>query len=309
MPQKHKTTSLISIFDQAIMEYAPETVQLRYLPENRYNREIFPAVGQYDWLSGQLLYCLVRFLKPKRVIEVSTSTGYSSLFCALALKANNEGRLETFELSTDLASAAESNFKRFKVTEFVQLHIGDARTTSQTLISKRRKMMDKEILFLDSEHTEEFARFFLDAFLPDTHTESLFQMHDILPLHAKVTYRPSEKTRKLSLWLRAQGWMYNKFFRKILPQLGPFVSRRRIKPIIFDPSSSTSEASYGHQLSSELSVGSQVYIHDLINRYPELDGRRYDHTSIWRCNNQGEPMEWNNSWWVKCEELANIYLK
>jgi hypothetical protein len=66
--------------DEAVSLYGEETECLRFLPENRYNRDIFPSGGQYDWFSGQLLYCLVRHLKPVRVIEISPGSGYTSLF-------------------------------------------------------------------------------------------------------------------------------------------------------------------------------------------------------------------------------------
>lgn len=176
--------ALTSLFDNAVKKYASETERLRLLPENRYNRNIFPTLGQYDWLSGQILYCLIRYLQPARVIEISASSGYSSLFSALALKANGVGRLETFELSPKVAAAAKTNFDRFGVTQVVRLHVGDAHQTIKSLLAECKGSREKEILFLDSEHTEGFARFYLDAFLPDTHPESLFHMHDILPLHA-----------------------------------------------------------------------------------------------------------------------------
>lgn len=298
-------TELIELFDEAVEKYAPEVGRLCFLPENRYNTAIFPYVGQYDWLSGQLLYCLVRYLRPVRVIEVSTGSGYSSLFSALALKANGYGQLETFELLLELAAAARGNFERFGVTEVVRLHVGDARETVSELLGEGRGKQEREILFLDSEHTDEFARFFLDTFLPGTHPESLFHMHDTLPPKARVMYRPLEAMNGRRFWLRTQVYWT---LRRLWPRLVAPDLRCWIKPVPFDPASQSSEARLRHKLSAQIASEAQVCVHDLIDRYPLLDGRRYDRTSVWRCDSQGKPMEWNESWWAICGPLARAYL-
>lgn len=73
--------------------FAFETECLLPVAERRYDRRLFPSTGQYDWFSAQILYCLVRFVKPQSIIEVSTSSGYSTLIQAIALKRNRSGTI------------------------------------------------------------------------------------------------------------------------------------------------------------------------------------------------------------------------
>jgi predicted O-methyltransferase YrrM len=295
--------SLVEYMDEAVARYGQETERLRFLPENRYNVQLFPTIGQYDWFSGQLLYCLIRHLQPERVIEVSTSSGYSSLFSALALKANQRGRLETFELTPSSAAAAQANFDRYDVKDQVRLWVGDARETSAALLNERQQQSPAvEILFLDSEHTEEFARSYLDQFLADTHPDSLFHMHDILPPDAKVMVRPLEGLKSLSF--RPKGWIYRRL-RRVAPGLVPHHIRRWVTPVPY--TKFTSEATFGHRLATHVPASQQAYTHSIIDRYPTLDGYRYDDTSVWRCGARGEPREWNDSWWSVCGPLAQAY--
>jgi predicted O-methyltransferase YrrM len=290
---EYANLQLLSLFDQAVEEYASELDHLRFLPENRYNTDMFPITGQYDWFSGQLLYCIVRYLKPIRVIEISTNSGYSSLFSALALKANRVGRLETFELLPKMAEAAQANFERFEVAKHVRLHVGDARETVAALLSERVRG-GQEILFLDSEHTEEFARWFLGALVLSTSPESLFHMHDILPPTASVRFLDSKQTRTVAYRLLC------KFrFRSLLRHY------ERNHASKFDVDGST-EARLGHRLSGKIPADAQVYCHDILDRYPVLEAKRYDSQAIRRYSSNGKPMEWNESWWVVCRALQMV---
>ena len=81
------------VIRRAIEQFGSETESLEFLPENRYNKNMFPTTGQYDWFSGQMLYCLIRYLKPRRILEISTASGYATMFMAMALKKINGVRL------------------------------------------------------------------------------------------------------------------------------------------------------------------------------------------------------------------------
>jgi predicted O-methyltransferase YrrM len=295
--------NLVEYFDEAVAAYGHETERLRFLPENRYNREIFPTMGQYDWLSSQLLYCLIRHFRPARIIEVSTSSGYSSLFSALALKANQSGRLETFELTPSSAEAAHANFERYDVADIIRLWVGDARERAVDLLKERRQQTPvREILFLDSEHTEAFARSYLDLFLPDAAPDALFHMHDVVPPDAKLMVRPLEAMKSWSF--RPKGWLHRRL-RRFAPGLDLPHPRRWVTPVPLQQL--TSEAEFAHRLAAQIPASQQAYLHTMIERYPQLEGHRYDRTSFWRCDAQGRPSEWNESWWTVCGPLQAAY--
>lgn len=159
------------LFDKAIKSYASETPSLEFLPLARYNKKIFFTTGQYDWFSGQVLYCLIRHLKPVNILEISMSSGYSTLFMAKAIKENNKGMIYTHEIDKKVANKAKEAFKAYNVDNFIKVIIGDAiKTTEKTKVNF-------DLLFLDSLYTKNFARWFIGNFV--LHAEALKQVYDI----------------------------------------------------------------------------------------------------------------------------------
>lgn len=171
--------SVYKMIKEAVDKYGEETNSLKFLPENRMNRNIFPTQGQYDWFSGCVLYCLVRHIKPEHMIEVGMSSGYSTAFSLLAIKKNGIGFLDTFEIRPSLLERVKKNFADWDILDLVHIHIGDVKETYKNLAS-----LEAEILFLDAVHTEEFAKWFIETF--DMKEDTLLQIHDVLPVSARV---------------------------------------------------------------------------------------------------------------------------
>ena len=73
-----------------------------------------------DTAVAKFLYVFVRALKPKKVLELGTSIGYSTTIMSLALQEFN-GRITTIEKDKVVARAAEENFKRYNVTKNIRL--------------------------------------------------------------------------------------------------------------------------------------------------------------------------------------------
>jgi len=305
--------SIADMFDTAIKRYGAETSCLRFLPENRYNRSIFPTTGQYDWFSGQALYCLVRYVRPKRIVEISTSSGYSTLFMAMAIKENGFGSIDTFELDRRAAMAAEENFKRYDVSEYIDLHIGDARKTSKCLSVEDKKEVD--IMFLDSLHTESFARWFIENFVLLAKRNALFHMHDILPLHATVRCWDGPP------WEDAPPYLHNRrgIIWKIMRMIRSRPDDQYVVPKVRNPSvpgelptydgNRTTEAIFGNKLADLMSRDHYVFCYDIADKYPTLNPREYDDQTIARQDAKGHPFEWNESFWAFAGPLADAYAK
>ena len=51
---------------------------------------------------AELLYSLVRSIKPNRIVETGTHLGISSLYMALAARENNKGKVITYEIIPEL---------------------------------------------------------------------------------------------------------------------------------------------------------------------------------------------------------------
>lgn len=109
----------------------------RYIRENSTPQgEVLDWLERESWLRtshgrmvagpevGALLNLLVRELRPRRVLELGTFTGYSTLWMAAALPEG--GRLDTLEINDELEDLIREAFRRAGVEDRVRLVIGDA---------------------------------------------------------------------------------------------------------------------------------------------------------------------------------------
>lgn len=74
--------------------------------------------------QGQLLQMISSMIRPERILEIGTFTGYSALSLAKGL--NNNGLLHTIEVRREDAERAKSYFGRSDFRDKIILHIGDA---------------------------------------------------------------------------------------------------------------------------------------------------------------------------------------
>jgi predicted O-methyltransferase YrrM len=77
--------------------------------------------------QGKLLELLVRIQGARRVLELGTLGGYSTIWLARGLPQG--GRLVTLELNPDYAAVAEANLARAGVEDVVEMRVGPALET------------------------------------------------------------------------------------------------------------------------------------------------------------------------------------
>ncbi len=75
-------------------------------------------------LQGKLLEMLVRMMRPKRVLEIGTFTGYSALSIARGL--DDDALLDTIEVDDELEDIAASFFEKSEYGSRIRQHIGSA---------------------------------------------------------------------------------------------------------------------------------------------------------------------------------------
>ncbi|ARQ88219.1 MULTISPECIES: O-methyltransferase [Stenotrophomonas] len=100
--------------------------------------------------TGEFLSVLVRFGNTRRVLEIGTSNGYSTLWLAEAAAAI-DGHVTTLEFAEDKATMARANFARSGLDEHITLVHGDA---GSWLAQAAEACID--LLFLDSDR-EQYA--------------------------------------------------------------------------------------------------------------------------------------------------------
>jgi len=106
-------------------------------------RQFLPIVGPE---KGQVLVDTIRKLKPKRVLEVGTLIGYSTILMGKELPADAE--LITVEIHADETKLAEENIRRAEIPPKARVLVGNA----LQLIPKLSGEFD--MVFIDAEKTE-----------------------------------------------------------------------------------------------------------------------------------------------------------
>jgi predicted O-methyltransferase YrrM len=82
-------------------------------------------------------------IKPVRILEIGTFTGFSALCLAKGLQ--EDGKLHTIELRTDDAETAKKYFKKAGVENKIELHVGDAQEIIPTL------KQNWDLVFIDAD--------------------------------------------------------------------------------------------------------------------------------------------------------------
>lgn len=88
-------------------------------------------------VQGVLLTILTGMLRPRRVLEIGTFTGYSALSIAAGLDESAE--LHTVEIDDELEDIARSFFRRSRYGHKIHLHIGSALEVVPRLVGLKPK--------------------------------------------------------------------------------------------------------------------------------------------------------------------------
>ncbi len=96
---------------------------------------------------GKLLHLLARVMGARRILEVGTLGGYSTIWLARALPPN--GRLITLELEAHHAAVAESNLRVAGVADQVEVRVGRAVALLAALAKEEPEPFD--MVFIDAD--------------------------------------------------------------------------------------------------------------------------------------------------------------
>jgi len=115
------------------------------LPSTVRMRNITPDVGLY-------LNIMIKATKAKRILEIGTSNGYSTIWLGLAAKENN-GQVITLELDNKKVVMAKENINRAGLDDVITIIEGDAK------IIIKQFTQEFDFVFLDAEK-EDYIEFF-----------------------------------------------------------------------------------------------------------------------------------------------------
>lgn len=97
--------------------------------------------------QGALLHLFARMLKARRILEIGTLGGYSTIHLARALP--QDGRLLTLEFSPLHAEVAKANIDRAGLSSLVELRVGPALESLPKLVAEKPEPFD--LIFLDAD--------------------------------------------------------------------------------------------------------------------------------------------------------------
>ena len=97
--------------------------------------------------SGKFLSFLIRLLQGKKILEIGSCVGYSSIWIGEALKATR-GKLTTIEFNSLYFNEAKKNIARANLNDYIDIVLGDAKT-----LIKEFQDETFDLVFQDSEKT------------------------------------------------------------------------------------------------------------------------------------------------------------
>ncbi|MBQ1874735.1 MAG: O-methyltransferase [Paludibacteraceae bacterium] len=152
-----------------------EYIEQMSSPENEALQEITRSTNLHvlnphmlsGHVQGRVLSMLSRMIRPKRILELGTFTGYSALCLAEGL--TDDGKLITIEKNDELEETIRRNFSRSPYGERIELRIGDCKEILDCFAPSRKSALLQEeglfdLVFIDADKREYCA--YLDMVYP-----------------------------------------------------------------------------------------------------------------------------------------------
>ena len=106
--------------------------------------------------AGKLLYLLARLVGARRILEIGTLGGYSTIWLARALP--KDGRLITLEYEEKHAKVARENLNRAGVGERVEIRVGKALDSLEKIAAEKLEPFDFFFIDADKRNNPNYLR-------------------------------------------------------------------------------------------------------------------------------------------------------
>lgn len=141
--------------DPEINRYAeewstPESKLLKKINRDTWAEVLMPRMLS-GHMQGRILSMLSHMIRPKRVLEVGTYTGYAALCLAEGLR--EDGKLHTIDVNDELENRVRGYFESSDYSGRIAYHVGNA----LDIIPKLEE--EWELVFIDADK-ENYARYF-----------------------------------------------------------------------------------------------------------------------------------------------------
>lgn len=129
----------------------PEPAVLKYI-----NRETHLKVLKPNMLSGhyqgRVLSMLSKMMRPRRILEIGTFTGYATICLAEGL--TDDGIIHTIEANLEMEEMLTKHFSMTDVGKKIKLHLGPAAQVIDTIEER-----NYDLVFIDADKKNNFLYF------------------------------------------------------------------------------------------------------------------------------------------------------
>lgn len=158
----------------------------------RLRRETYQKTTQPHMISGyqqgRLLSIISKILRPNKILEIGTFTGYATLCLAEGLQEN--GKLITLDINEDLAYLPEKYFKESKYAERIEFRLENA----LEFLKNTDNIFD--LVFIDADK-ENYPEYF-HLIKPKTKSGSVIMFDNVLWYGKILDENPKQKaTQKI----------------------------------------------------------------------------------------------------------------
>ena len=127
--------------------------------------------------TGEFFNILLKAIKAKKILEVGMSVGFSTLWFADAILANN-GKIVTIEENQDKITRAKKNFEEAGVSAQIEIQEGKALQILQKLATSESEQQQFDFVFLDADKENNIEYF--DLVLPLVRVGGIIATDNIL---------------------------------------------------------------------------------------------------------------------------------
>jgi len=181
----------MNIIDENIQRYAEQHTSPESDLLKKINRDTHAKVSMPRMLSGHLqgrvLSMISAMIRPQRILEIGTYTGYSALCLAEGLATG--GKLVTIDINEELETKVRSSFNDAGIADQIDFRVGDAISIIPTLNDTF------DLIFIDADK-ENYSRYF-DLVIDKVREGGIILADNVLWSGKVIQDKPDKDTRAI----------------------------------------------------------------------------------------------------------------